>query len=153
MLWNFFGDGHGKGPHNEARTMLKRFWHRKQFNPQARKLQNVGEVIQFLREWLSFRPESSYSGSMKPFHITFWHVKVGDVDRDLPLFICDPIKGTMRIHSICAVNKNNLTQLLMKDLACLCEFCLDSYWSECQNVKWTSKWIPKQLQRQDICYV
>jgi len=30
---------------------------------------------------------------------------------------------------------------------------LDSCWSECQNVKWKSRWIPKQLQLQDICYV
>ncbi len=49
-----------------------------------------------------------------------------DVDRDSFLFICDPIKGTMKIHSICATNKNNLAQLFMKDLACFCEFCLDS---------------------------
>jgi hypothetical protein len=90
---------------------------------------------------------------MKPFHKTFWHVKVGDVDRDSPLFIYDPIKGTMKIHSIYIVNKNNPAQLLMTDLACYSEFCLGSCWSECQNVKWTSKWIPKQLQPQDTHYV
>ncbi len=67
--------------------------------------------MEFLWEQLSSRPESSYSGSMKPLHRTFWHVKVGDVDRNSPLFIYDPIKGIMRIHSICATNKNNLTHL------------------------------------------
>jgi len=89
--------------------MIKRFLCREQLNPQARKLQNVEEVVPFLCERLSFRLGSSYFGSMKPFHRTFWHVKVGDVDRDLPLFICDPIKRTMKIHSIYVVNKNNLT--------------------------------------------
>jgi hypothetical protein len=73
--------------------MIKSFLHKEQFNPEARKLQNVEEV-QFLHERLSSRLESSYFGSMKPFHRTFWHAKVGDVDRDSPMFICDPIKGT-----------------------------------------------------------
>jgi hypothetical protein len=54
------------------------------------------------------------------------------VDRVSPLFICDPIKGTMKIHSICATNKNNFLQLLVKDLACFYEFCLDSCWTKCQ---------------------
>ncbi len=90
--------------------MIKRFLCRKHFNPQVRKLQNVEKVIQFLHERLSSRLESSYSNSMKPLHRAFWHVKVGDVDRGSPLFICDPIKGTMKIHSICVVNKNNLTK-------------------------------------------
>ncbi len=153
MLWSFFNSGHGKGPHDRARVVIKRFLRREQFNPQAKKLQNVEEVIQFLCEWLSSRCESSYSSSMKPLHRTLWHVKVGDVDRDSPLFIYDFIKGIMKIHLICVVNKNNLTQLLVKDLACFCEFCLDSCWSECQNVKWTSKWIPKQVQPQNTHYV
>ncbi len=149
-LWSLFGDGHGKGPHDEARVVIKQFLHIEQLNPQTRKLQNVEEVIQFLHEWLSSRLESYYS-SMKPLHRTFWHVKVGDVDRDSPLFIYDPIKGTKKIHSICATN--NLIPLLVKGLACLCEFCLDSHWSECQNVQWTSKWVSKQREPQYICYV
>jgi hypothetical protein len=150
-LWSLFGDGHGNGPHDEAWVVINQFLHIEQLNPQTIKLQNV-EVIQFLHEWLSSRLESYYS-STKPLHRTFWRVKVGDVDRDSPLFIYDPIKGTKKIHSICATNKNNLIQLLVKGLACLCEFCLDSHWSECQNVQWTSKWVSKQLQPQDICYV
>jgi hypothetical protein len=102
MLWSFFGSGHGKGPDDGAGAMIKRFLHRKQLNTHARKLQNDEEVVEFLREWLSSRPKSSYYGSMKPLHKTFLHVKVGDVDRDSPLFICDPMNGIMKIHSICA---------------------------------------------------
>lgn len=56
MLWSFFGSGHGKGPDDGARVMIKRFLHRKQLNPHARKLQNDEEVVEFLREWLSSRP-------------------------------------------------------------------------------------------------
>lgn len=47
--------------------------------------------------------------SMKPLHITFWHVKIEDVDKISHLYICDPIKGTMKIHSIYVINKTNFT--------------------------------------------
>jgi hypothetical protein len=90
-------------------------------------LQNVKEVVVSSQEWFSHRHESSYSGSFNPFHKTFWHVKVEDVGQVSPLFICDPMKRTMKIHSICATNKNNLLQLFVKDLACFCEFCLDDH--------------------------
>jgi hypothetical protein len=48
----------------------------------------------------------------------------------------------MKIHSIYSLNKNNLTQLFVKDLACFCEFCLDSCWTERVNVKWIGHWVP-----------
>jgi hypothetical protein len=53
MLWSFFGSSHGKGPHDGVRAMIKRFLCRKQLNPQAKKLQNVEEVVEFLHERLS----------------------------------------------------------------------------------------------------
>jgi hypothetical protein len=33
----------------------------------------------------------------------------------------------MKIHSICSLNKNNLTQSFVKDLACFWKFCLDNH--------------------------
>jgi len=99
MLWSFFGNGHGKGPHDGGGTMIKWFLHRKQLNPQGRKLQNAMEVVAFLCEQLFSRLELSHFGSMKPLHITFLHV-----DKISPLYICDPIKGTMKIY---AINKTN----------------------------------------------
>lgn len=81
------------------------------------KLQNVEEVVAILRERLSNRLESSYFGLQKPLTKFFWHVQVGDMDRVSPLYCCDPIKGTMKIHSIYSMNRNNLIQLFVKDLA------------------------------------
>jgi hypothetical protein len=79
-------------------------------------LQNFEEVVTSLCMRLFDRPKSSYSGSIKPLHRTLWHVKVEDVDRVSPLFICDPIKSTMKIHLICASNKtitfNYLSRIL-----------------------------------------
>jgi hypothetical protein len=113
ILWNFFGSGHGKGPHDGGGVVIKQFLRRKQFNPQGKKLQNVMEVVAFLCEQSSSRLELSYFGFMKPLHIR--HVKAEDVDKISPLYICDPIKGTMKIHLIYAINKTNFTQLLVKD--------------------------------------
>jgi hypothetical protein len=103
-LWSFFGSGHGKGPHDGGGAMIKWFLCRKQLNPQGRKLQNVMEVVAFICEQLFSRLELSNFGSMKPLHITFLHVKAKDVDKISPLYICDPIKGTMKIY---AINKTN----------------------------------------------
>jgi hypothetical protein len=63
------------------------------------------------------------------------------------------LKGQWKIHSICASNKKNLFQLLVKDLACFCEFCSDSRWTYCQNIQWIGPWVPKQLQPHDTWYV
>jgi hypothetical protein len=65
MLWNFFWDNHGKGPHDGARVVVKRFFWRKQLNAQGRMLQNVEEVVAFLCKCLFECPKSSYSCSMK----------------------------------------------------------------------------------------
>ncbi len=55
MLWSFFGSGHGKGPHDGGRAMIKWFLRREQLNPQGRKLQNATEIVAFLCEQLSSR--------------------------------------------------------------------------------------------------
>jgi hypothetical protein len=55
----FFGSGHGKGSHDGAGAMVKRFFRREQLNAQRKKLQNAKEVVTFLYEHLSNRPKSS----------------------------------------------------------------------------------------------
>jgi hypothetical protein len=66
---------------------------------------------------------------------------------------CDSIAGTRKIHSILATNKNHLTQLMVKNLACFCVFCIDNKWSRCINLKWTGEWQPKFLQPADQEFV
>jgi hypothetical protein len=51
-------------------------------------------------------------------------VKEEEVPKNFVTFSCDNIKGTMKLHSILATNKNNLTTLTVKDLACLYTFAL-----------------------------
>jgi hypothetical protein len=58
-MWSFFGSGHGKGPHDGARVVVKRFLQREQLNVPGEKLQNVKEVVIFLHKHLFDRPETS----------------------------------------------------------------------------------------------
>jgi hypothetical protein len=102
-----------------------------------------------LRERLSSRLKSFYSSSQKPLQKRFWHVKAQDVDKKSPLFICDPTKGTMKIHSICSMNRYNFIQFFVKVLACFYEFCLEIQCNLCINIMWIGHWVLKVLQLHD----
>jgi len=45
--WNFFGSGHGKGPHDGASVVIKRLIRKEQLDANGGKLQNAKEVVQF----------------------------------------------------------------------------------------------------------
>lgn len=153
MMWSFFGSGHGKGPHDGARAIIKCFIRREQLSAHGRKLQNASEVVNFPRTNLSKCSKSSYVRKKKPFCRVFWHVKSDDVDHCSFSFACDNIESTKKIHCIYATNKHVLTQLLVKPLACFCALCVDNKWDECANVKWTGDWISKHFQPTNTRYV
>jgi hypothetical protein len=69
LLWSFFWNGHGKGPHDGGGAVIKWLLCKEKFNPQGRKLQNAMEVVAILCEQLFSRLESSYFG----FYETFAH--------------------------------------------------------------------------------
>jgi hypothetical protein len=89
----------------------------------------------------------------RPLHTIFWYVDENDVDRSYPMFACDRVEGTQKIHCIFATNKNAPTQLLVKPLACFCAFCIDGRWLECPNLKWTGDWISRHFQPIDNIFV
>jgi hypothetical protein len=70
-VWSFFGSGHGKGPHDGAGVVLKRYIRNAQLNVHGPKLEDAETVMRFLREKLSVRPESCYSGKRRPVDRTF----------------------------------------------------------------------------------
>jgi hypothetical protein len=43
--WNFFSSGHGKGMHDGARAVIKRFIQKEQLDANGAKLQNAKEVV------------------------------------------------------------------------------------------------------------
>jgi hypothetical protein len=55
----------------------------------------------------------------------------------------------MKLHSILATNKNNLTTLLVKDLTWFYIFCFDGKWVDCQNLWWICHLVPKIPQHVD----
>jgi hypothetical protein len=121
-----------------------------QLDAHGAKLQNVKEVVGFLHKHLSKRLETSFTGVRKPLQRVFWLVKVDEVWQNSSSFNCDLIKETMKLHSICVTNKNNLTTLMVMDLAFFRSYYLERQWSKCKNIRWTSKWVPKRLQPTDI---
>jgi hypothetical protein len=65
MKWSFFGNGHGKGPRDGARIVIKHFIRCEQLNVHGAKLQNVKKVVNFLHVNLFDQPESSYTREKK----------------------------------------------------------------------------------------
>jgi hypothetical protein len=137
MIWSFFGSGHGKGPHDGARVVIKRFLKKEQLNVHGEKLQNVEKVVTLLKKHLSNKLETSYVNVRKPIKRFSWHIKSNDVIQNNSSFNCDLVKGCMKLHSIFTSNKHNSTQLLVKDLACYCIFCLNDKWGDCENLQWS----------------
>lgn len=122
-------------------------------NAHGTKSQNVTKVVNFLCSNLSDRLESFYTWKKRPLHRVFWYVDENDVDHSFPMFACDRVEGTQKIHCIFATNKNVLTQLLVKPLACFCVFCIDGKWLEYPNMKWTRDWISRHVQPVDNIFV
>jgi len=82
--------GHGKGEWDGVSVVVKRALRAEQLHNPQRRLQDASNVVQFLKEGMSFLAPSTYEGS--GFSITrhFWNVNLVDVDRST-LHLCDRI--------------------------------------------------------------
>ena len=137
-MWSFFGSGHGKGPHDGAGAVLKRYIRTTQLDVNGPRLQDVETVVEFLRSKLSERPKTSY-GDRRPVRRTFWHVRVGDVDRETE-YECDPIVGCRDLHCVQSVGAMAVNKLLKRQLACFCASCIQCNWGDCENRAWAGNW-------------
>jgi hypothetical protein len=52
-MWSFFGSGHGKGPHDGAGAVLKRYIRTAEFDVNGPKLQSTADIVNFLKEKLT----------------------------------------------------------------------------------------------------
>jgi hypothetical protein len=116
MIWFLFGSGHGKGSHDGAFVVIKRFLKREHLNAHKEKLQNANDVVTFMKKLLSYRIKTSYNHKRKLLKRFFWLVKLDDVIQNNTSFNCDHVKRTMKLHSIWVTYKHNLTQLLLRNL-------------------------------------
>ncbi len=152
MIWQFFRIGDGKGAHDGTGAVIKWFLCQEQLNVHGVPLQNVSNVVSFLRERLSKRPETFYIRCYKLLKRLFWFVGVDDVDRSTT-YACDPILGTQKMHSIYALNQHNVIKLMIKNLACFCCFCMEKEWSTCLYVQWIREWKLETLKPADTHFV
>jgi hypothetical protein len=151
-LWSFFGSGHGKGPHDGAGAVVKRFIRQVQLDSHGPVLHNALDVVALLREHLTTRPETSYTGDLKHVHRVFWHVGKDDTDRT-NIITGDGIKGSRGLHSVRSVDCGDVNKLLKKNLACFCCFCMDGNYQACENIPWTEEWDVEVLNASSTAYV
>jgi hypothetical protein len=61
-LWNYFGSGPSKGPHDSVGAVVKHFIQHAQLDQDGPELKNAEQVVEFLRTNLISRPKTSYIG-------------------------------------------------------------------------------------------
>ena len=125
-VWSFFGSGHGKGLHDGARAVVKRYICTAQLDLDGRELANAEQVVNLLREKLLSRRETLYLGTNKSIVFRhFWHVTKAalEIERKT-LYMCLHILGTRDLHQIWSVGAIETNRLLTKSLACFYFFAL-----------------------------
>ena len=154
-MWSFFGSGHGKGPHDGAGAVVKRYICTAQLDAMGPELANAEQVVNLLREKLSSRPETSYTSINKSDVFRyFWHVTKAalETERKTP-YMCMRIAGTRDLHQIRSVGAMETNRLLTRSLACFCFSCLECKWDECENLVWTRGWKVETLIPENQAHV
>ena len=106
-------------------------------------------MVKLLQENLSGQPETSYCEDRRPMDWKFWLIGVEDVDREHQ-FVCGKISGTHNSHSVRSISAMDVNKLLIKNLACFCDACIDENWSECINVEWYREWRVEMLRMDNV---
>ena len=122
MEWNFWGSGHGKGPHDGASACLKQGLRKEQLKVNATKLHNALDVVLFLRSSMN-QPHAAYPGARREVDRNFILIGKMEVNQQNSM-ACKTVPGSRSIHSICSVGNNNNTLLEMKDFSCFCNICV-----------------------------
>lgn len=98
MDWNYWGTGHGKGPHDGAGACVKQALRREQVKEDSVKLQNAADVVSFLREDMNL-PHAAYPNARRHVVRHFHLIGLADVPRDKPL-ACQTVPGSRSMHLI-----------------------------------------------------
>jgi hypothetical protein len=81
-MWNIFGFGHRKGPHDGTRVVFKWFIRKCQLYVIGHELQNAEWVVKLLCERLNDHLETSYGEQQRLINRTFWHIKTTYADKE-----------------------------------------------------------------------
>lgn len=138
MDWNYWGTGHGKGPHDGAGACVKQSLRREQVKEDSVKLQNAADVVSFLRVDMN-SPHAAYPNARRQVSRHFHLVGLTDVPRDKPL-ACKTVPGSRSMHSIRSVSHTNNVLLECRDFCCFCPACARHGSGVCLNAAHASPW-------------
>lgn len=91
MDWNYWGTGHGKGPHDGAGACVKRALRSEQIKIDSIRLHNASDVVNFLRRDMNL-PHAAYPSARTQVTRHFYLIGVTNVVRDKPL-ACQQCRG------------------------------------------------------------
>ncbi len=80
----------------------------------------------------------------------FWFIGIDDWNT---AHAYDPILGIQKLHSIYAMNQYDVNELMVRELACFCCFCMERQWYACLYVQWTKDWRLETLKPTYIQFV
>jgi hypothetical protein len=123
MQWNYWGFGHGKGPHDGAGACLKQALRKEQLKPYGARLQNASDVVEFLKNSMN-KEHAAYVGARREVKRNFHEIKESMVDRHHG-FNCRTVKGSRSLHSVRSMSHSNNVLLETRALACFCTGCVD----------------------------
>jgi len=97
-----------------------------QLNTHGHLMQNNKDVVSFLQATKTSQTLCSYPtiASNSILKRVFWHIKVGDVDRDNE-WVVETMTSTQKLHYVASCSARDPTKLHIKNLFCFCAFCLD----------------------------
>ena len=144
MDWNYWGTGHGKGPHDGAGACVKQALRREQVKEDSVKLQNAADVVNFLRVDMNL-PHAAYPSARQHVVRHFYLIGLNDVPRDKPL-ACQTVPGSRSMHSIRSVSHTNNVLLECRDFCCFCPACARGGSGGCTNKQHARPWELVMLQ-------
>jgi hypothetical protein len=138
MQWNYWGTGHGKGPHDGAGACLKQSLRKEQVKPDAIKLHNAADVVAYLKDSMNM-PNAAYPKARRLVNRHFIEIGQNEVLRTDPLD-CKTVPGSRSMHSIRSISRWNNTLLECRDFSCFCDHCLDGVPGVCPHKPHASPW-------------
>ena len=121
MLWKYFASGHGKGEVDGAGALCKREVRKEQLKIGGRPIQNVEQMVCFLRE-KSNKHHHGPPSSRKYTNQYFQEIKEGDISRGQDLQ-CETVPGSRKQHQVCSVSSKDPTLMQFRVLSCFCWSC------------------------------
>ncbi|KAG0631145.1 hypothetical protein M758_1G230800 [Ceratodon purpureus] len=142
--WNYWGTGHGKGPHDGAGACVKRALRKEQLKEDSVKLHNATDVVSFLRVEMNL-PHAAYPNAKQHVVRHFHLIGLSEVPRDKPL-ACQTVPGSRSLHSIRSVSHTNNVLLECRDFCCFCSACGRGESGVCANAAHVRPWELVTLQ-------